>query len=47
MKLAKAAKHTGEKEAGIDLQMRLIPLPKGQEEAKKKPEKVTITIRID
>ncbi|GFH56600.1 predicted protein [Chaetoceros tenuissimus] len=47
MKLAKAAKHTGEREAGIDLQMRLIPLkieiedeiPTVEVEVKKDPKK--------
>ncbi|GFH50710.1 predicted protein [Chaetoceros tenuissimus] len=49
MKLAKAAtaikKHTGEKKAGINVQMRFVPLkPKGEE---KEPETDSISVAID
>lgn len=48
MKLPKAAKllkHTREKEAGINMQMRFVPLkPKGDE---KEPETDSISVAID
>jgi hypothetical protein len=50
MKLAKTVKHTGEREPGIQIQMRLVPLKpkKGKEEEKdKEPEKETISVAID
>lgn len=46
----KAVKHTGEKEAGISIQMRLVPLKpkKGDENGKdKEPEKESISVAID
>ena len=45
--MTKAVKHSGEKEAGIDLQMRLVPLPEPETEEKKEPETVQISIRIN
>ena len=46
MNTAKATKHTGEKEAGIQIQMRLVPLKKGDDK-KAKPETETISVAIN
>ncbi|GFH59505.1 predicted protein [Chaetoceros tenuissimus] len=51
MKLAKAAKqlrkHTGEKEAGINVQMRFVPLKSTTKDDEKEPETETISVAID
>ena len=50
MKHTKTVKHTGEKETGISIQMRLVPLKpkKGDEKEKdKEPEKESISVAID